>query len=34
VLQEFAESQQALDLAMERWTELEDQQQQYQQSRT
>jgi ATP-binding cassette subfamily F protein uup len=33
VLQDFAESQQALDLAMERWTELEDQQQRYQQSR-
>ena len=34
VLQEFTESQQALDLALERWTELEDQQQQYQDSRT
>jgi len=34
VLQEFTESQQALDLALERWTELEEQQQQYQQSRT
>ena len=34
VLQEFAEFQQALDLALERWSELEDQQQQYQQSRT
>ncbi len=34
VLQEFAESQQALDLALERWSELEDQQQLYQQSRT
>jgi ATP-binding cassette subfamily F protein uup len=33
-LQEFTESQQALDLALERWTELEEQQQQYQQSRT
>jgi ATP-binding cassette subfamily F protein uup len=33
VLQEFAESQQALDLALERWSELEDLQQQYQQSR-
>jgi ATP-binding cassette subfamily F protein uup len=33
VLQEFAESQQALDLAMERWTELEDQQQSYISSR-
>jgi ATP-binding cassette subfamily F protein uup len=33
VLQEFAESQQELDLALERWTELEDQQQQYQQNR-
>jgi ATP-binding cassette subfamily F protein uup len=33
VLQDFAESQQALDLAMERWTELEDQQQRYQESR-
>jgi ATP-binding cassette subfamily F protein uup len=34
VLQEFTESQQALDLALERWTELEEQQQQYQDSRT
>jgi ATP-binding cassette subfamily F protein uup len=34
VLQEFTESQQALDLALERWTALEDQQQQYQDSRT
>jgi len=34
VLQEFTESQQALDLALERWTKLEDQQQQYQDSRT
>jgi ATP-binding cassette subfamily F protein uup len=34
VLQEFTESQQALDLALERWTELEDQQQRYQESRT
>jgi len=34
VLQEFAESQQALDLALERWTELEDQQQSYQSSKT
>ena len=33
-LQEFTESQQALDLALERWTALEDQQQQYQDSRT
>jgi ATP-binding cassette subfamily F protein uup len=33
VLQEFAESQQALDLALERWTELEDQQHRYRQSR-
>ena len=29
VLQEFTESQQALDLALERWTALEDQQQSY-----
>ena len=29
VLQEFTESQQALDLALERWTELEERQQQY-----
>lgn len=34
VLQEFAEFQQALDLALERWSELEDQQQQFRQSRT
>ena len=34
VLQEFTESQQALDLALERWTALEDQQQQYQSSRS
>jgi len=34
VLQEFTNSQQALDLALERWTELEDQQQQYQSSRS
>ena len=34
VLQEFAESQQALDLALERWTEIEDQQQQYEDSRS
>ena len=34
VLQEFTESQQALDLALERWTELEERQQQYQDSRT
>jgi ATP-binding cassette subfamily F protein uup len=34
VLQEFTKSQQALDLALERWTELEDQQQRYQESRT
>jgi len=34
VLQEFTNSQQALDLALERWTELEDQQQSYQSSRT
>jgi ATP-binding cassette subfamily F protein uup len=33
-LQEFTESQQALDLALERWTELEERQQQYQDSRT
>jgi ATP-binding cassette subfamily F protein uup len=33
VLQEFTESQQALDLALERWTELEERQQQYQGSR-
>jgi ATP-binding cassette subfamily F protein uup len=33
VLQEYAESQQALDAAIERWTELEDRQQQYEQSR-
>jgi ATP-binding cassette subfamily F protein uup len=33
-LQEFTESQQALDLALERWTELEDQQQSYQSSRS
>ncbi|MCH8071093.1 MAG: ATP-binding cassette domain-containing protein [Proteobacteria bacterium] len=33
VLQEFTESQQALDLALERWTALEDQQQKYQSSR-
>ncbi len=33
VLQEYAESQQALDEAIERWTELEDRQQQYEQSR-
>lgn len=33
VLQEFAESQQALDLALERWTELEDKQQLYQENR-
>ncbi len=33
VLQEYAESQQALDQAIERWTELEDRQQQYEQSR-
>lgn len=34
VLQEFADSQQTLDLAMERWTELEDLQQQYKESRS
>ncbi|MDX1404673.1 MAG: ATP-binding cassette domain-containing protein [Woeseiaceae bacterium] len=34
VLQEYADSQQALDDAMHRWTELEDQQQKYVQSRT
>jgi ATP-binding cassette subfamily F protein uup len=34
VLQEFTESQQALDLALERWTELEERQQQFQGSRT
>ena len=34
VLQEFTNSQQALDLALERWTELEDQQQSYQSSRS
>jgi ATP-binding cassette subfamily F protein uup len=34
VLQEFTKSQQALDLALERWTELEDQQQSYQSSRS
>lgn len=34
VLQEFTESQQALDLSLERWTALEDQQQHYQESRT
>jgi len=34
VLQEFTESQQALDLALERWTELEDRQQSYQSSRS
>ncbi len=33
VLHAFAESQQALDEALERWTELEDQQQEYQASR-
>ncbi len=33
VLQEFAASQQALDLALERWSELEDLQQQYERSR-
>ena len=33
VLQEFTESQQALDLVLERWTALEDQQQKYQSSR-
>ncbi len=33
VLQEFTESQQALDLALERWTALEDQQQKYRESR-
>ena len=33
VLQELADSQQALDLALERWTELEDQQQSYQSRR-
>lgn len=33
VLQEFAESQQALDRALERWTELEDRQQNYQSNR-
>ena len=33
VLHEFAESQQALDEALERWTELEDQQQKYRASR-
>ena len=33
VLQEYAESQQALDEAIERWTELEDRQLQYEQSR-
>ncbi len=34
ILQKFAEAQQALDMNMERWTELEDQQQQYQSSRS
>jgi len=34
VLQEFTESQQALDRALERWTELEDQQQSYQSRRS
>jgi ATP-binding cassette subfamily F protein uup len=34
VLQEFAESQKELDLALERWTELEDQQQQYEGNRS
>ena len=34
VLQEFAESQQELDQALERWTELEDRQQQYRADRT
>jgi ATP-binding cassette subfamily F protein uup len=34
VLQEFAESQQALDLALERWTQLEDQQQDHRSSKT
>ncbi len=33
VLQEFTESQQALDLSLERWTALEDQQQKYRESR-
>ena len=34
VLQEFSESQQTLDLALERWTELEDQQLQYEKKRS
>jgi len=34
VLKEFAESQQELDRALERWTELEDRQQQYRADRT
>ena len=34
VLQEFTESQQALDRALQRWTELEDQQQSYQSRRS
>ena len=34
VLQEFADSQQTLDLTMERWTELEELQQQYRESRS
>ncbi len=33
VLKDYADSQQALDEAMQRWTELEDRQQQYEQSR-
>jgi len=33
ILQEFAKAQQALDTNMERWTELEDQQQKYRESR-
>jgi ATP-binding cassette subfamily F protein uup len=34
ILQKFAKAQQALDMNLERWTELEDQQQQYQSSRS
>lgn len=33
VLEEYADTQEALDLAMERWAELEDRQQRYRQSR-
>ena len=34
VLQDFADSQQALDLTLERWSELEDLQQRYKASRS